>query len=64
MAKGPSKRRTKAEFDETRDEMKMLKKDKYEFVYQTKRLRTEVEEMKEVIAMLKGGGSSMLVHAD
>ena len=54
LAKGPSKKRSRAEFEESKEELSQLKKDKWGFVHQTKRLRTEVEEMRQVIAMLKG----------
>lgn len=49
LAKGPSKKRSRAEFEENRDDLKLIKQDKWTYLHQTKRLRVEVEQMREII---------------
>ena len=55
IVKGPTKKRTKAEFDEIHAEKEELKADQFGFLKRHKRMKQEMLEMHNSLVDLKGG---------
>jgi hypothetical protein len=53
IAKGPSKKRKWAEFEEVHKESGELKEDKWEFLQGVKRIRTEHEHLNNIMGQIR-----------
>ena len=53
--KGPTKKRTRAEFEDIQGEQQELNDDKFDFLKRVKRMRREHTEMHNALVELRGG---------